>query len=418
MDETKVRPLYSPVDVPHFSFNSSLEIPLARGKDQQANVRVIIKASSLNGFILHLGHSLPSGSGFLSLALEDGHVVFKIVTGQRKFQVKSLGRVNPNKWTLVLAMYASNKGYLKVSDQALSRFNGLRNDASINMTRLTMRQNFSYLGRDPLNDGSELAEARRSFTGCLHLVRINDKNIDLYGPGVSGINLVNCSVCEKLNEPCLNGGQCMPGNDSSYTCGCSEPLSDTQCKDDQVLHFTGRNYVRYKDKKVFDNFVDDLKSVYLAIRTTCPNGLIFWSGNMQEKPSGPTSVLRDFLALGLGNGVLRLYYDLGAGEVQANYSETRLFDGNWHLIMLLKTKEGVNMIIDREIYVKSTAPGSDYDLDSEYLYLGGMPDERLHTQGRFNSSFIGDIRKTNLKRGLNVTFLQHPHDPDNVYQCG
>ncbi|GFO29610.1 hypothetical protein PoB_005611500 [Plakobranchus ocellatus] len=81
-------------------------------------------------------------------------------------------------------------------------------------------------------------------------------------------------------------------------------------------------------------------------------------------------------------------------------------------------KGGIQMIIDREKLVQSTSPGSNYNLDSEILYLGGMPDERLHTQGRFHSSFIGDIRKTTLQRGPNVTFLQHSHESDKVYQCG
>ncbi|GFO30277.1 pikachurin-like [Plakobranchus ocellatus] len=404
---------YSPVEVPHFSFNSSLEIPVPTRQDHHTNLRVILKASSLDGLILYLGISLPSSSGFLSLGLDDGHVVFKVVIVQSTFHVKirSPDRINPNKWTLILATHAGDRGYLKVSHQAPTHFIGLAPDESINKTRL-------YLGRDPHNDGSGLAEARRSFTGCLHLVQMNNHIIDLYGPGVSGINIANCSVCEKLNEPCLNGGQCMPGKDSSYTCGCREPFTKTQCKDGQVLHFTGRNYVHYKDKKVLDRLVGDRTDVYLEIRTTCPNGLIFWSGNMQKKPSGSTLVLGNFLTLGFENGVLRLYYDLGAKEVQINYTETRLFDGNWHLIMMTRVKEDVQMIIDREKYVNSTGPGYYYSLDTELLYLGGMPDERLHTQGRFNSSFIGDIRKTNLKRGHNVTFLQQSHESDKVYQCG
>ncbi|GFO30284.1 pikachurin-like [Plakobranchus ocellatus] len=327
----------SPVEVPHFSFNSSLEIPMPSRKYHHTKLRLIMKASSPDGLILYLGHSLPSGRGFFSLALKDGYAVFTIVTGRRIVQIKSPDRLNPNKWTLVLATHIGDSGYIKVSDQVVIHFSGLENNTNINYTRLNLKENSFYLGRDPRNDGSKLDETnRRSFTGCLQLVAINDEIIPLSGPKVSGINIFNCSVCEKLNEPCLNGGQCIPGKDSSYTCGSSKRLSNIQCKDVQGLRFTGKNFVRYKDKEILDKLVGERTDVHLEIRTTCPNGLIFWSGNMHKKTSESTSVVRDFLALGLESGVLRLYYDLGAGEAQANYTKTRLFDGNWHFIKIIR----------------------------------------------------------------------------------
>ncbi|GFO37234.1 pikachurin-like [Plakobranchus ocellatus] len=402
---------YSPVEIPHFSSKSSLELPVPKKADI-TEIKVVMKASSLYGLILHLGYlhlgyPLPHAHEFFTLALEDGYVVFKIVVGRKNKQVKSPDRVNPNKWTMVRTQLSGIKGYLKVSGQAFKKFDGLGKDTNITQT---ITGNSFYLGRNPFINGSELDKAQRSFTGCVHLVEINGESIDFSGPGVSGINVANCSMCDRLNEPC-RGGQCIPGENGSYTCGCRVPLSNTQCKDGQSLHFTGRNYLRYKDQELLDKLSNDIQ---LEIRTTCPDGLIFWSGNIDKQTPDLMQNTTDFMALGFQDGELWFFYDLGSGEYQIKYNESRLFDGNWHFIKVIRSGKYASLVIDHNKYLEEISPDGE-SLDTYFFYLGGVPDKRLHTPGRFHSSFIGDIRETNLKLGLSLNFLQHSHG--YPYKC-
>ncbi|GFO37254.1 pikachurin [Plakobranchus ocellatus] len=359
---------YSPVEIPHFSSNSSLEIsvPTITGDDNK--LRVIMKTLTFDGHILYVSHTLASGRGFISLALEDGYVVLKIVTGRKNHQVKSPNRVIPNKWTFVETKLYSSIGHLKVSGQALHNFDGLGEDTNIHHT---LRGN-SYLGRDPFIDGSELDEAQRSFTGCVQLVEINGESIDISGRGVSGINVANCSMCDRLNEPC-RGGQCIPGENSSYACRCREPTSKGDCKDGHSLHFTGRNYLRYIDQEVLGKPSNDIQ---LEIRTTCPNGLIFWTGIIDEQVPDLWWGVKDFMALGFEDGVLRLHYDLGFGEAQMNYNESRLFDGNWHFIKVVRKGKYATLVIDHNKYLEGIARSGE-TLDTYFFYLGHLRTEML-----------------------------------------
>ena len=71
----------------------------------------------------------------------------------------------------------------------------------------------------------------------------------------------------------------------------------------------------------------------LFIRPQGHDGLIFWSGVDQASIMSPrSSSAQDFIALGFHGGGLQLRYNLGSGEAQIVYNDSRLFDGDWHFI--------------------------------------------------------------------------------------
>lgn len=69
----------------------------------------------------------------------------------------------------------------------------------------------------------------------------------------------------------------------------------------------------------------------MRFRTTSPNGLITWTGRNEMKQT-----FGDFLALGIKDGYLHLRYNLGSGETLIVFNETRVDDGNWHRVKVMR----------------------------------------------------------------------------------
>ncbi|GFO47386.1 pikachurin-like [Plakobranchus ocellatus] len=244
------------------------------------------------------------------------------------------------------------------------------------------------------------------------VVAVDDKTIDLYGPGISGSYVGDCTTCLSVHEPCFNGGLCKEEH-HTYTCYCPLGFSNTKCEDVQepvptIPMFTGKSYLEYTDKELINRVKSSFMDLRLEILPRSSNGVIFWSGQFSK----------DFLGLGLSGGVLQLRYNLGGGEALLSYNASELLDYKWHSIWVRRNQQKAYMIIDCKIFVEGRSPGRFSDLNTNNLfYLGGIPNEYSVTGGRFQSSFHGCVRSMKLAESYDVNLLGQSNTEGNIEQC-
>ncbi|OTF81960.1 Laminin G and EGF domain containing protein [Euroglyphus maynei] len=69
------------------------------------------------------------------------------------------------------------------------------------------------------------------FNGCISQLKINDKSIDFYRKHIESSNVDNCglvSLCQR--SPCLNNGNCLELNETTYRCVCNDDYTGNHCE--------------------------------------------------------------------------------------------------------------------------------------------------------------------------------------------
>ncbi|XP_038056998.1 laminin subunit alpha-2-like [Patiria miniata] len=151
---------------------------------------------------------------------------------------------------------------------------------------------------------------------------------------------------------------------------------------------------------------------------------------MSIKPRVTTAVLMsvqgargDYLSLEMVDGVLYLCCENGGGQIVATYvpPEGTFFpcDGNWHDILVEKTKNLLTLTVDGE----PGEPGlGSYNFPSADttapLFFGGIPDGASHTGLTTAERFVGCIRDVMLRDDLvNFKEAENIVGDINVMSC-
>uniref|UniRef100_A0A1I7XHB3 Laminin EGF-like domain-containing protein n=1 Tax=Heterorhabditis bacteriophora TaxID=37862 RepID=A0A1I7XHB3_HETBA len=101
----------------------------------------------------------------------------------------------------------------------------------------------------------------------------------------------------------------------------------------------------------------------ISFLTFSPDGLLFFVGKD-----------RDFLALELSTGSVRLSLDFGSGVSQWSTTGSSYNDGIWHTVMVTRDERHVKMDVDGNMVSEADSAGKDTDLSvTDYYYLGGTP---------------------------------------------
>ncbi|GFN94235.1 pikachurin-like [Plakobranchus ocellatus] len=411
--------IITPVPMPYLAANNSyVELPgLLNANHLRTDIEIFMRPTSLDGTILFTGYSvLGHAADFISLAVEGGHVVFRYDLGSGPAEIRSPYSIVINMWTLIKASRNGSMGRLEVNvdnvatGESQGTFNGLN------------VRGFLYLGRHPNHClMPRSASAPLTLTGCVQRVVINNQTMALSGPNVFKFNVDNCSPCCE-DGPCLNGGRCK-ATWGGYTCYCPLGFTNVHCEEVQdevpaIPEFTGHSYVMYANDDLTNGMHSNDMAIALEVKPVTGSGLLFWSSHGTF--AAPTEHDKDFMALGLSNGVLQFRYQLGSGEALISLYQPTLFDGNFHVIRAERSEREGTLSVDGAV-ATGTSPGNSRGFNSNgKVYLGGLPDVQEVTHNRFQSSFEGCIRSFSYSVGQSnttVDILNQSYVAFNIRSC-
>lgn len=130
----------------------------------------------------------------------------------------------------------------------------------------------------------------------------------------------------------------------------------------------------------------------MEVRTTTSDGLLLWQG-VKHGESGKG---KDYVSLGLQNGHVLFSYQLGSGEANI-LSDDPINDGEWHKIIAVREGKRGYAQLDGDEIVYGESKGDKVMVNTGgSIYLGGAPEVKYFTGGKFTSGITGCIRKVIL----------------------
>ncbi|XP_041425839.1 basement membrane-specific heparan sulfate proteoglycan core protein isoform X10 [Xenopus laevis] len=250
----------------------------------------------------------------------------------------------------------------------------------------------------------------------------------------------------QIHNPCLNGGICKDNR-----CHCLSGFSGTICEHGRTAetvdrewpvegsggndapglygsYFSDDSYIALP-KHVFPRSRPDApETIELEVRTTSSDGVILWQGmvshssenhllgtNQEENEQGKG---KDFISMGLKDGHLLFSYQLGSGEANIR-SEDPVNDGEWHRIVAVREGKLGSIQIDGEDSVSGASPGRNIMVNTKgSVYLGGAPNVKTLTGGKFSSGISGCIKNLVILNARPSQQFQQPIDLKHHAEAG
>ncbi|XP_028309184.1 basement membrane-specific heparan sulfate proteoglycan core protein isoform X2 [Gouania willdenowi] len=135
------------------------------------------------------------GKDFISLGLQNGHVVFSYQLGSGEARISSWNPINDDKWHKITAVRTGKEGYLQIDEGA--KLHG----ASKGRSLMVNTKGSIYLGGAPHMSSMTGGKFSSGMTGCVrNLVLMNARpgqrpaqSIDLQALAAHGVNMQQCS---------------------------------------------------------------------------------------------------------------------------------------------------------------------------------------------------------------------------------
>ncbi|XP_069467045.1 basement membrane-specific heparan sulfate proteoglycan core protein isoform X3 [Ambystoma mexicanum] len=249
--------------------------------------------------------------------------------------------------------------------------------------------------------------------------------------------------CETKVDQCLPGGHCSNGGTcQDRRCLCPPGFSGIHCEQGTVAavntdaewheegsggndapgqygsYFSDDAYIALPRQMFPRSQPEAPEAIELEVRTTSSSGVILWQGvvtdevfpdeldtNEEENEHGKG---KDFVSLGLKDGHLVFSYQLGSGEANI-MSEDPVNDGEWHRVTAIREGKEGSIQIDGEDLASGQSPGKNLMLNTKgSIYLGGMPNMKTLTNGKYSAGITGCIKNVVL---MNARPGQQPHQP-------
>ncbi|XP_014291361.2 pikachurin [Halyomorpha halys] len=218
--------------------------------------------------------------------------------------------------------------------------------------------------------------------------------------------------CERY-QPCGNKGECIPLS-SGYKCNCGKGFSGQNCT--MREHFTtsfrlgGDGWVEL-DRSILEDIGDETE-VEMTVVTSSRNGILLWHGQDPRTAGGVT----DFFSIGVLEGRVKLIYELGSGlgEVTSN---RRIDDGQPHNIEVSRNGNIASLAVDDD-KVDGQSEGFLSKLNAKgNIYIGGLPDARYMTNGRYVHNFDGCIKNLRIQNSDDIDISTSAISTVNVVKC-
>ncbi|XP_072101165.1 basement membrane-specific heparan sulfate proteoglycan core protein isoform X3 [Mobula birostris] len=424
--------------------DSFVTYPPLTNVHNELTIELEFKPRSPTGLMFYSSGKRMKMNDFISIAMLNGHVEFRYDLGSGLAILKSVNPVSLHKWHRLRAYRHDRNGSLTVDKEE-----EIRNVSPGKSQGLNLRSPM-YLGGVSRSEILPKAiNVTEGIDGCIAKVSINGKKVDISYTFTENQNVDQCydnSPCDR--EPCQNGGRCLMTGEYEYQCICTSEYQGVHCEIfqdsclegnpcmnggtceknrclcpmgytglycQQGIHFsigwlqenpeTVRNSpVQYGalfhsggyivlPKQMFSRSSPSApETIEMEVRTTALNGLLLWQG-VKHGESGKG---KDYVTLGLQNGHVLFSYQLGSGEANI-LSEDPINDGEWHTLIAVREGKSGYVQVDGGKVVRGESKGDKVMVNtSGSIYLGGAPDAKYFTGGKFTSGITGCIRKVVL----------------------
>ncbi|XP_050953195.1 basement membrane-specific heparan sulfate proteoglycan core protein isoform X16 [Labeo rohita] len=437
-------------------------------------IEMEFKPMDSDGLMFFSGGKKMKVEDFVTLSMVNGHVEFRYELGTGQAVLLSQEPVTLDQWHRVVAERLNKDGSLKV-DHAREITRSSPGKAQGLNIHTPM-----YLGGVPSMDIlPKPANVSMLFDGCIGEVFINGKKLDLSYSFTESRTISQCidsSPCDRM--PCLHGGTCMASAEYEYQCLCAEGYDGDRCeivrescRDSSQCQnggscvnnhcvcpagYTGRHCEKGQEssftealwnlegsggndspieysayfhdngylalpKPMFPRSAPDSpETIELEINTVSEDGLILWQGVEQ----GGQGKGKDFISLGLQNGNLVFSYQLGSGEAQI-VSKEPVNDGQWHMITAVRTGKQGYLQVDGGSVQRGQSQGNSIMVNTKgNIYLGGAPDMKALTGGKYSSGITGCVKNLSLMNARPgeqparpIDLQVHAEEGINVERC-
>ncbi|KAK7791103.1 hypothetical protein R5R35_012915 [Gryllus longicercus] len=444
--------------------NSYIAYPTPTRAMNQLSFEMRVKPESLEDGLLAYCSQDEAGRGdFISLAVRDKHIEFRFDTGSGPAVMRSSRELVPGQWITIMARRHMRLGHLSVEGEPQVKALSPGTTGGLNLRSLLF-----IGGVDPQRVRvAPGVNVSTGFHGCISEVKVGGVQLDLLGGAVDAGNVKDCSADTPTAafsqdrqcryQPCHNGGTCIAGSGTTYSCICPKGFSGKTCElkadmcqvlqpcrnggtcegSDSTYHcrcpigfagndcehnvpftteagFRGDGYLELKNSLLPHKNPDDQETIVIEFSTHEPNGLIFWHGQLPETDGRG----QDYLVLAVVNGTLQFGYELGSGPALITAPQRYVADGQRHRVVLKRQATDGNLELDSEISEFGKSGGILQMLNTRgNIYIGGTPKMERMTAGNYTYGFKGCIHSIEIQDSGILNLREEALDGVNVAPC-
>ncbi|XGW07796.1 hypothetical protein V3C99_010722 [Haemonchus contortus] len=330
----------------HFEQGSSLDLAMPHRVARSAahtDIAFHFRTAKEHGIPLFFGNEEGSAGtravptdDYIAVEIEYGQPKVTINLGEKPLVIKLNTRVADNQWRQLsverIGRSATVKLYKPNSEEVEEVQKGT---AEGNKSILNLHQTMSRLFVGGIPAGSRIAKdvRNRAFEGDIEDLTLHGEPVGLWNAKTGGAVAVRgAEPRPRTKESSAQQGVSLNG-------------------DGYIVYQMG--YWNPRKRAIFS----------LSFLTFSPDGLLFFIGKD-----------RDFFALELSAGSVKLSLDFGSGAAQWLADAITYNDGQWHTVAVARDERHVKMEVDGVTVAEGDAPGDMSTLSvTDYLYLGGTP---------------------------------------------